>query len=204
MMHAAMKMLEGVLDAPPRLWWRVPQPRKQQVCYRTKTDALNVFRNRNHAVIDRYGGEDAVHRPAEFDVINHRFDLRGKRRVRTIAEALWYALPNGPPWCLDQIDLDLLNQTTPGRAGVGFQLPEYVVDRMVDRESERHEEERAIDEGVVTDCFTRHRSRRRGIFRPDGTRRTVPHADRERACVCRDRRGRFAKCTPTYTDDVPF
>ncbi len=113
-MHAAMKLLEGALDAPPRLWWRTPIPRKQQVCYRTKTDALNVFRNHNQDVIDTYGGEDAPHGPAEFDAINERFNLRGKRRVRTTAGALWYALVGGPPWCLDNIDVDLLNQTAVG------------------------------------------------------------------------------------------
>jgi hypothetical protein len=47
--------------------------------------------------------------------------------VRNIAQALWAAMPPGRPYCLDEIDLDALNATSPAReADDEFRLPEHV------------------------------------------------------------------------------
>jgi hypothetical protein len=189
--------LEG---APPN-WWRKPLPKGAygRSCFRTKSDALRVFADYNRDTIDAYGGESAVHRPAEFDAINAFYDLRGKRRVRTIAEALWEVLRGEPPWCLSEIDVALLNRTTPGQYGRGFQIPQHAEEERLLSAQERYYEDQAIREGRITDCFTNvappappakgRRGRRRS--------RTI------RQCVCRGPRGRFVKC-PRYEEPVPF
>lgn len=204
-MHSAVRLLAaeplGKLDAPPRRWWNRKMPRKRKLCFRRKTDALNIFRDHNQLLIDTYGGEDARHRPAEFDAMNDELELRGRRRIRTIADALWYSLKpsDGPPWCIDDIDLDLLNRTTPGQHGAGFTFPDYVQDAVEARRAERYYESEYVEAGPATDCFTQWRSTRRGRFRHRGNARG---AQRERLCVCRDDYGRFARCAPV--EEVPF
>lgn len=189
-----------------RPWWDRPTP-APAVCYRTKADALRAFVTHNRDVIDNYGGVDARHRPAEFDALNHARDLTGRRRVQTIADALWHAYRGGPPWCVEDIDLDLLNATTPGQNHpVGFTLPGIVVDELAERQRVREEEDHAIDEGLIDECFTRFRGVKRGRFRAKKGRKRVPGAVRERACVCRDGVGRFRACPihGMHIDDVPF
>lgn len=66
--------------------------------------------------------------PDEFDSINLKYNLTGKRAARTIADAIWEAMPKDRPYCLDRIDLDALNRislVTHG-GGDGFRLPEHV------------------------------------------------------------------------------
>lgn len=121
--------LAGRLDAMPRAWWRKPPPKPPGVCYRSKSEALRQFVETNQDIIQNYGGIDYPQSPAEFDAINHKYDLRGKRAARTIAQAIWAAMPSGRPYCLDQIDLDALNGTSPAReADQPFRLPDYVYD----------------------------------------------------------------------------
>lgn len=125
----------------PRNWWTRRAPRRTRVCYPSKTDALNVFRQHNQDVIDNYGGESYAQSPAEFDAINHKYGIR----VRTIAEALWASMPPESPYCLDSIDVEALNDTSPGREHpIGFQLPDWVEEeRWLRREAEHYEPESA-------------------------------------------------------------
>jgi len=116
-------------------WWHRKPPREPKVCYPTKTDALNAFREVNWRVIDEWGGIDAEGSGGEFDAVNNRYGLKGKDKVRSIGEALWVAMPPGRPFCLDELDLDTLNETDPGREHpVGFRLPNYVEEAILDRE----------------------------------------------------------------------
>ena len=119
----------GLGDAsrgPERWWTRPVQESPFKGCFSTKTAALKAFVEANRALIDEYGGLDYQVSPSEFDAINHKYSLTGKRRVRTIADALWVAMPAGRPFCLDRIDLDALNDTSPARQrdDAAFVLPD--------------------------------------------------------------------------------
>ena len=82
---AAVQALRGQLEKPPQGWQtRWPYPRRQKVCYRRKSDAVKVLLDRNQRLVDTYRGADAFVGYSEFDAINARFGLKGKRRVGTI------------------------------------------------------------------------------------------------------------------------
>lgn len=118
-------------------WWRRESaPRR---CFRTKTEALRVFRGANQDTIGHWGGMDLTSSRGEFDAINTRYlrRLRGKP-ANTIAQAFWAAMPPGPPYCLDDLDLDALNETSPGQHGQGFRLPNWMEDDRVRRAEARH------------------------------------------------------------------
>ncbi len=131
---------DGELEGVPE-WWTKQHPREKwrRVCYTTKTDALKVFADYNHRIIDEWGGINAKGSKGEFDAINHKNGLSGRRAAKTIGEALWLAMPAGRPFCLDRIDLEALNGTSPAREHpVGFQLPDYVEDELMRRQEELH------------------------------------------------------------------
>lgn len=129
--------LDGMVDR----WWEPPRPPAPKVCYRSKSAALREFVEANRGIIENYGGITQKESPAEFDAINHKYGLRGKAAVRSIAQALWAAMPPGRPYCLDAIDLDALNDTSPAReANDEFRLPEHVfVMRELAKEEEYHQ-----------------------------------------------------------------
>ncbi len=130
---------ESARGNPPAKWWRKPAPAKDRHCYRTKIEALRKFLEVNYSIIENYGGADYKVSPSEFDAINHKYDLKGKRAARTIAEAVYAAMPVGKPYCLDRIDLDALNDTSPAReAGVAFVLPDYVYEAQMAEQEARH------------------------------------------------------------------
>jgi len=111
--------------APPH-WWRTP-PAARPRCFATKSAALREFVDANRLLIENAGGIEKGFGPAEFDAINHKYNLTGKRAVRTIAQAIWQAMPPNRPYCLDRIDLDALNGTTPAYVqDARFVLPDYV------------------------------------------------------------------------------
>lgn len=127
---------QEVLRAMPDRWWTRRAPRESKLCYATKTDALNKFREWNQAVIDDYGGETAQGSRGEFDAMTKHGAL-----PKNIAEALWIALPpektryGKGPFCLEDIDVQALNETSAGQhSRSGFTLPEYVAERLIDRE----------------------------------------------------------------------
>lgn len=133
----AFELLEAELvrENPPYQGWRKgwmekPLPKNlYRACYRTKTDALNVFLDANRGVVDDYGGENMVHSRASFDAINNRYDIPPRRQVDTIAKAVWWALPGPGPWCLEDIDVELLNETAPAiynPRGLYFRLPDHI------------------------------------------------------------------------------
>lgn len=128
----------AALGAPGDDWWRRPMRYEHKLCHRTKHEALMAMRDANRATIDAWGGLDASGPPSEFDSINARYGLKGPKAVRTIAQALWVAMPPRPPYCLDEIDLDALNATAPGAKGNGFQLPDWAIDEIAQKEWERH------------------------------------------------------------------
>jgi hypothetical protein len=120
-------------------WWLKATPEEDRVCYDTKTKALKAFLDTNYEIVQNYGGADYAVSPSEFDAINHKYDLRGKRVAKTIAEAVWAAMPEGKPFCLDRIDVAALNDTSPAREShLGFRLPDYVYERDFAAEEERY------------------------------------------------------------------
>lgn len=120
-------------------WWQKATPEEDRVCYATKTKALKAFLDTNYEIIQNYGGADYAVSPSEFDAINHKYSLHGKRAAKTIAEAVWAAMPEGKPYCLDRIDVDALNDTSPAREShLGFRLPDYVYEANVAAEEERY------------------------------------------------------------------
>ena len=120
-------------------WWRKATPEEDRVCYDTKTKALKAFLDTNYEIVQNYGGVDYAVSPSEFDAINHKYNLHGKRAVRTLAQAVWAAMPEGKPYCLDRIDVDTLNDTSPSREShLAFRLPDYVYEAEFAAEEERY------------------------------------------------------------------
>jgi len=83
-------------------------------------------------LVDDYGGENMKHSAASFDAINHRFDIReDRRKVDTIAKAVWWALEKSPDgkYYVEDIDVDLLNDTASALfnpRGLSWRLPDHV------------------------------------------------------------------------------
>ena len=120
-------------------WWLKATPEEDRVCYDTKTKALKAFLDTNYDVIQNYGGADYAVSPSEFDSVNHKYSLHGKRAARTIAQAVWASMPEGKPFCLERIDLDALNDTSPARESqLAFRLPDYVYEAGLAAEEERY------------------------------------------------------------------
>lgn len=120
-------------------WWRKAGPQEDHVCYDTKTKALKAFLDTNYEIVQNYGGVDYEVSPSEFDSVNHKYNLHGKKAATTIAKAVWAAMPEGKPFCLDRIDLDALNDTSPAREShLAFQLPDYVHEAGIAAEEEKY------------------------------------------------------------------
>jgi hypothetical protein len=117
----------------PDRWWDKKAPKEDKLCYRTKTDCLNVFLDYNWRIVENvFRGANFNHGYEGFDNINHRFGLKGRQRVDTLAKAAWYALPGPAPWCLDNIDLNLLNDgDIANRAEVSFALPSHAQEQLM-------------------------------------------------------------------------
>lgn len=128
----------GLVEGPADDWWRGKRERKERLCYRTKTAALQAFRDANHDTIENWGGLDVTASPAEFDAINAKYGLKGRKAVRSLARALWVTMPKDRPFCLDRIDIAALNETSPGQHGTGFRLPRVAYDAQADREQESY------------------------------------------------------------------
>lgn len=121
--------------------------------YKRKRDALNVFLDHNGRVIDEvFNGLTSGH-PDSYDNINHRFDLKGKRKVDNFAKALWWSMPVGSPYYLEDINVDMLNDTPAMEANYNGQLltiPDYA------EESRLIAEQMAYYEDKYGDIFPEH------------------------------------------------
>lgn len=108
--------------APP--WWVARRgDRTDTPCYRSRGELLRAFVAWNVATIEAWGGLDQPGSRGEFDAVNERHELRGRRRVTTLREAIERAAPRGGPWCLDRLDVGMLNETAPAVHGRPFELP---------------------------------------------------------------------------------
>jgi hypothetical protein len=107
-----------------------------KVCHRTTRAAARAFVAANDHVIQEWGGLDLESTGGEFDAINERYGLKGKRRARTLADAIWTALPSKKPYCLDRVDLDALNETAPALELGPFRLPDAAAVATLDVERE--------------------------------------------------------------------
>lgn len=123
----------------PNKWW-IPDSRKgEKNCHQSKVEALIRFADYNRRVIEHYSGIAHEESPAEFDSLNAKHGLKGNRAIVNIAQALWVAMPPGRPYCLTEMDIEALNDTSPGREaiealGFGFQIPDYAIADKQNRE----------------------------------------------------------------------
>lgn len=117
-----------------------------KVCYASKGQALRVFVAWNEHTVESWG-LDTKATGGEFDAVNERHGLKGAKRVTTLRGALVRAL-DGKPYCLDRIDLEMLNETQPGREHP-FRLPDHVVEQtMLQRYREEWERAAAAGDDV--------------------------------------------------------
>ena len=122
-------------------WWLEKHPRDNtKIAYRRKRDALNVFMDWNQRLIDlAFNGPSQEHPPDSFDNFNHKYDLKGRRKINTFAKALWFAMPVGGPYYLENIDVNMLNETSPMRHNAEegqLTIPDFAEERrLVDLEA---------------------------------------------------------------------
>jgi len=175
-------------------WWRKLTPADGSACFARKTDALKLFYDHNLQVIEPWG-IDRTASGGEFDSINVKYDLRGKKRVKTLAKALWEAMPAGAPYCIDKIDLEALNDTTPAKEAGGFRLPDVAVERQLVEQEERYYQEQepvsACGEGCRTVTWRR---KKRGD-------EMLAESEWRRACRCNGRKLRTGKRCRLGGDD---
>lgn len=94
--------------------------------YPRKSDAVRAFVDANLHVTEPWGLESKAS-GGEFDSINERYALTGRRKVRTLRQAIEAAAPSGGgPYYLDEFDLAALDDTAPGREHGPFRLPDAV------------------------------------------------------------------------------
>jgi hypothetical protein len=135
-----------MLSNMPPGYWRRAAPKANRMCYRRKVDAANKFLEANTELTEHYSGAGHQESAAEFDSVNHRYSM-GKRKVRSIAEAVWVTLPPHRPgrydrFCLEDIDIETLNETSPPRdKGVDFRQPDYVIEKRLAEEQAARESE---------------------------------------------------------------
>lgn len=179
--------------AGPDDWWQAHRARlPDKLCYATKQDALNVFRDENRETIENWGGLDAKARPSDFDAINHKYGVKAD----TLSKALWAAMPARRPFCLENIDVEALNDTAPGRAGNGFRLPSWVHERGYEAAQMEHYQTRAEleDEPAAPVRYRRVDATKIGT---DGRRRSYANLKAfDRDCGKRARRADIG-CTLT-------
>lgn len=121
------------LEGGPANWW-IPRPPRPKLCYRSKSAALRDFVDANHGLISGRG-LDYPSPPEAFDAINRKYGLKGKRAAKSIADAIWEAMPKGRPFCLDRIDIDTLNEIDLVKMddqGRSFQLPDHAHNLILD------------------------------------------------------------------------
>lgn len=113
----------------PTPWYEDPRPVDEQaVCYPTRSQALRAFVDANQDVIDRAGGMMQIATDGSWDAVNERYGRRGRNKVRNVRGALEAVMPTGKPYCLDQIDIETLNETRPAQEAGGFRLPDVVAE----------------------------------------------------------------------------
>src|SRR6185436_13739677 len=85
----------------------VAAPEADLVCYDTKTTPLKASSTRTATSCRATAAPTYEVSPSEFDAVNHKYGLRGTRVAKT--------MPESKPYCLDGIDVDALNDTSPAR-----------------------------------------------------------------------------------------
>jgi hypothetical protein len=184
---------------PPARWWNRPVPKEEKVCYRSKSNALRVFLDHNYRLVERWGGPDIKAGKSEFDAVNHKYGTN----ARTIAQAIWAALPKKRrPYCLTDIDLEALNDTSPAAQaehdGIPkFELPEYVY--LHQQQPRRATIPKLPPKNWKERCRQwRHAAR---VNQNQGADQCFTDRYGHEKCVCRYK-GRFVSCG--YVPGVPF
>lgn len=105
-----------------------------KLCFRTKADMLEEFRDANLHIMEPCERDTTGQ---SFDPVNHKYDRDGKhgrKKATTCEEAVRVASPTEPPYCIDRIDLDALNDLEIAKRKGGFRLPPEAVDALAERE----------------------------------------------------------------------
>lgn len=100
-----------------------------RVCYASRAELARAF---GRWLGERYGAglESGAGKDSRgFDAVNEKYELKGRRKVRTLRAAILAVCPSRGPFCLDAIDLKTLNESTPAREAGGFELPDAVYER---------------------------------------------------------------------------
>lgn len=122
------------------------KPKAPRVCFQTKRDALKVFASANPQVLQERPGGGLYDKDSSggFDAINHKYGLRGKCQVNTMAKALWVAMARGSnapkyrPYCLTNLDIKTLNELPVVQEAGGFRQPDHVYEADVESEEEAY------------------------------------------------------------------
>jgi hypothetical protein len=132
-------------------WWERPLPKKEKTHYKLKRDALNVFIAHNQDVIDLvFDGMDRGV-PESYDNINRNLDLEGDKKISTFAEALWLSLGPERPFYIEEIDVDMLNDTPAMQQngqGMALRLPDFIEEIKIEREQAEYYEQQEDEDEV--------------------------------------------------------
>lgn len=188
------------LGLAPKGWWNKPIPPREKVCYRAKSDALRVFLDHNYRIVENYGGPDYHQSPAEFDAVNRKYGTS----ATSIADAVWAALPiKKRPYCLTDIDLEALNDTSPAREAEGAGQPGFALPDFVHEKQQPPPPSRTVlpkpPKKWKGKCRTWRRAQKQQV-RKVADQCFEGKGGKER-CVCRYK-GRFVPCD--VVPDVPF
>lgn len=91
------------------------------VHFLSKRSAVDAFAAANMRQCEAW--LDAPATGGEYDAVNERYGLRGRKRVATLRAAIMVCIPTARPYSLADLDLDTLNETAPARE-LAFQLPD--------------------------------------------------------------------------------
>ncbi len=127
---------------PPRggrnTWQQRPYPKERidacikrgrPVCFRSRSDMLKALQGENVDVLEAIDPRDKS--GDTFDPVNVRLGLEGRRKARTIYQAMWAATAKGGR-CLTDVDIKLLNEIEPIRRAGGLRLPGQVIENTAD------------------------------------------------------------------------
>lgn len=109
-----------------------------KVCFRTKAAMVKALVDANRHVTEPCERDESGQ---SFDPVNHKYDREGKRKARSCDDAIRIASPTRPPYCLDRVDLEVLNDLDVAQEHGGFRLPGKAQDALTELEARQRRED---------------------------------------------------------------